>query len=110
MQMNDSRRSIANNQRKCYKLSNDALYLPSIEDVEHTVEVTADSLYEAVARGIRVARDADFGGRIIGRVQTMVMVPSNNPGSSTKSECVTSRRGSISSRLARRDKPQDPPA
>jgi hypothetical protein len=31
-----------------------------LEGVEHTVEVTADSLYEAVAQGLRVLRDNDW--------------------------------------------------
>ena len=31
-----------------------------LKDVEHTVEVTADSLYEAVAQGLRAFRDADW--------------------------------------------------
>jgi hypothetical protein len=38
--------------------------------VEHTVEVTVDSLYEAVAQGLRVFRDNDWineveGGRTV---------------------------------------------
>ncbi len=35
-----------------------------LKDVEHTVEVTADSLYEAVAQGLRAFRDADWASDI----------------------------------------------
>ena len=31
-----------------------------LNGVEHTVEVTADTLYEAVAQGLRAFRDADW--------------------------------------------------
>ena len=40
---------------------------------EHSVEVTADSLYEAVAQGLRVFRDNDWIGDV-GRGQTMSVV------------------------------------
>jgi hypothetical protein len=35
-----------------------------IEGVEHNIEITADSLYEAVAQGLRAFRDADWAGDI----------------------------------------------
>ena len=44
-----------------------------IDGVEHTVEVTADSLYEAVARGIAAFRDAEWA-REIGHGQTLITV------------------------------------
>jgi hypothetical protein len=44
-----------------------------IDGVEHTVEVSAESLYEAVARGLAALRDADWA-RNIGHGQTTVTV------------------------------------
>jgi hypothetical protein len=44
-----------------------------IEGVEHSVEVTADSLYEAVARSVAALREANWTGDI-GRGQTTVTV------------------------------------
>jgi hypothetical protein len=41
--------------------------------MEHTVEVTADSLYEAVAQGLRAFRDAEWAADI-GRGQTKIQV------------------------------------
>ena len=41
--------------------------------VEHTVEVTADLLYEAVARGLRVFRENDWIDEV-GRGQTTISV------------------------------------
>jgi len=41
--------------------------------IEHTVEVTAGSLYEAVAQGLRIFRDNDWVERI-GRGQTAILV------------------------------------
>jgi hypothetical protein len=41
--------------------------------VEYSVEVTADSLYEAVARGSAALRDADWAGDI-GHGQTTITV------------------------------------
>jgi hypothetical protein len=38
--------------------------MPDIEGAERTVKMTADRLYEVVARGIRATRDTDLGGRI----------------------------------------------
>ena len=45
---------------------------------EHTVEVTADSLYEAVARGLRVFRENDWVDDI-GRGQTTISVVVRQP-------------------------------
>jgi len=45
---------------------------------EHTVEVTADSLYEAVAQGLRVLRDNDWVDEM-GRGQTTVSVIVQHP-------------------------------
>jgi hypothetical protein len=42
------------------------------------VEVTADSLYEAVAQGLRAFRDADWAGDI-GRGQTTITVVVKQP-------------------------------
>jgi hypothetical protein len=44
-----------------------------IEGVEHTVEVSADSLYEAVAQGLRAFLDADWA-RGIGHGHTTITV------------------------------------
>jgi hypothetical protein len=44
-----------------------------IEGVEHSVEVSADSLYEAVVRALAVLRDAEWAGDI-GHGQTTVRV------------------------------------
>jgi hypothetical protein len=49
-----------------------------IEGVEHTVEVGAESLYEAVARGLAALRDADWTGDI-GRGQTTITVVIKQP-------------------------------
>jgi len=49
-----------------------------IEGVEHTVEVTAESLYEAVARGLAALRDADWAGDI-GHGQTTITVVVKQP-------------------------------
>jgi hypothetical protein len=49
-----------------------------IEGVEHSVEVTADSLYEAVARGLAALRDADWAGDI-GHGQTTITVVVKQP-------------------------------
>jgi hypothetical protein len=46
--------------------------------VEHTVEVSADSLYEAVARGLAAMRDADWAGEI-GHGQTTISVVVRQP-------------------------------
>ena len=45
---------------------------------EHTVEVTADSLYEAVAQGLRVFRENDWVDDI-GRGQTTISVVVRQP-------------------------------
>jgi hypothetical protein len=45
-----------------------------IEGVKHTVEVTADSLFEAVARGLAAFRDADWVGDIGGGQTTITVV------------------------------------
>jgi len=46
-----------------------------IEGIEHTVEVSADSLYEAVARGLAALRDADWAADIRhGQTTITVMV------------------------------------
>jgi hypothetical protein len=49
-----------------------------LKGVEHTVEVTADSLYEAVAQGLRVFRESDWVDDL-GRGQTTVSVVVKNP-------------------------------
>jgi hypothetical protein len=49
-----------------------------LNGVEHTVEVTADSLYEAVAQGLRAFRDADWAAEI-GRGQTTITVVVKQP-------------------------------
>jgi hypothetical protein len=46
--------------------------------VEHSVEVTADSLYESVARGLAAFRNADWVSRI-GRGQTTMTVVIKQP-------------------------------
>jgi hypothetical protein len=49
-----------------------------IEGVVHTVEVSADSLYEGVARGLAALRDADWAGDI-GDGPTALMVVVKQP-------------------------------
>jgi hypothetical protein len=49
-----------------------------LKGVEHSVEVTADSLYEAVAHGLRAFRDADWVDDI-GRGQTAITVTVKQP-------------------------------
>jgi len=49
-----------------------------IDGVEHSVEVTADSLFEAVARGLAALREADWAGDI-GHGQTTVRVVVKQP-------------------------------
>jgi hypothetical protein len=49
-----------------------------IKGVEHTVEVTADSLYEAVALGLATFRDVDCV-REIGHGQTTVTIVAKQP-------------------------------
>jgi hypothetical protein len=50
----------------------------TIDAIDHTVEVTAESLYEAVARGLAALRDADWAGDI-GHGQTIVTVVVKQP-------------------------------
>jgi hypothetical protein len=49
-----------------------------LNGIEHTVEVTADSLYEAVAQGLRSFRDADWASDI-GRGLTKIRVILKQP-------------------------------
>ena len=49
-----------------------------LNGVEHTVEVTADSLYEAVAHGLRAFQEADWTTEI-GRSQTTIKVAVKQP-------------------------------
>lgn len=49
-----------------------------LSGVEHTVEVTADSLYEAVAQGLRVFRENDWIDEV-GRGQTTIAVAVSHP-------------------------------
>jgi hypothetical protein len=49
-----------------------------IEGVEHSVEVRADSLYEAVARGLAALRDADWAAGV-GHGQTTISVVVKQP-------------------------------
>jgi hypothetical protein len=49
-----------------------------IEDIEHAVEVNAESLYEAVARGLAVFRNADWVSQI-GSGQTTITVAVKQP-------------------------------
>ena len=46
--------------------------------IEHTVELTAGSLYEAVAQALRIFRDNDWIERI-GRGQTAILVKVKQP-------------------------------
>jgi hypothetical protein len=46
--------------------------------IEHTVEVTAGSLYEAVAQALRIFRDNDWIERI-GRDHTAILVKLKHP-------------------------------
>jgi hypothetical protein len=49
-----------------------------LNGIEHAVEVTADSLYEAVAQGLRAFRDVDWAGDI-GRDLTKIRVIVKRP-------------------------------
>ena len=49
-----------------------------LKGVEHTIEVTADSLYEAVAQGLRAFRENDWV-EDIGRGQTTITVVVRQP-------------------------------
>ena len=49
-----------------------------LKGVEHSIEVTADSLYEAVAQGLRVFRENDWIDEV-GRGQTMISVAVRQP-------------------------------
>jgi hypothetical protein len=49
-----------------------------LNGVEHTVEVTAESLYEAVAQGLRVFRENDWLAEV-GRGQTTISVAVRHP-------------------------------
>jgi hypothetical protein len=49
-----------------------------LDGIEHTVEVTADSLYEAIAHGLRAFRETDWAADI-GRGQTTVTVVVKQP-------------------------------
>jgi hypothetical protein len=49
-----------------------------LNGVEHTVEITADSLYEAVAQGLRAFRGSDWVDDL-GRGQTTISVVVKNP-------------------------------
>jgi hypothetical protein len=46
--------------------------------VEHSIEVTADSLYEAVAHGLRAFRENDWVDEV-GRGRTMISVVVRHP-------------------------------
>ena len=58
---------------RCCKVSREDL-----RGVEHTVEVTADSLYEAVSQGLRAFRATDWADTV-GPGQTTVTVVVKNP-------------------------------
>ena len=49
-----------------------------LRGVEHTVEVTADSLYEAVAQGLSAFRENDWIDEV-GRGQTTIAVAVSHP-------------------------------
>jgi hypothetical protein len=49
-----------------------------IAGVEHTVEVSANSLYEAVARGLATLKDGDWSGDI-GHGQTAITIVVKQP-------------------------------
>ena len=54
------------------------VYCRDIEGIEHSVEVSAESLYEAVARGLAVFRSADWASDI-GHGQTTITVVVKQP-------------------------------
>ena len=49
-----------------------------LDGIEHAVEVSASSLYEAVAQALRIFRDNDWIERI-GRGQTAILVKVKHP-------------------------------
>jgi hypothetical protein len=75
-------RTLANEQRKRYKgwvsLRTCRVTCSDMNGVEHAVEVTADSLYEALARGLVAFRDAAWAGDI-GHGQTTITVVIKQP-------------------------------
>jgi hypothetical protein len=63
------------------------------QGVERTVEVTAQSLYEAVAQALRVFREDDRS-QDANRVPTSVVVTINQPQVERRFELKTSKTGS----------------
>ena len=49
-----------------------------LKGVQHVIEVTVDSLYEAVAQGLRVFRENDWIDKV-GRGQTTISVAVSHP-------------------------------
>ena len=64
-----------------------------LSGIEHTVEVSADSLYEAVAQALRAFRESGWVGDLA-RGQFTISVIVKNPESSTAFECKISNVGS----------------
>ena len=54
-----------------------------IEGIEHSVEVTAEGLYEAVARGLVSFRNADCAGVLRTGLTRITVVPSDRKSSNT---------------------------
>ena len=80
-----------------------------LDGIEHTVDVTADSHYEAVAHSLRAFRDTDWAGDI-GHGQTTVTVVVKRLRLSTRFASAISRAGSNLPTLSRRNESEDPPA
>ena len=53
--------------------------IPDMEGVEHTVEVTASSLYEAVALGLAAVRSGEWSGQIAQGLNCVRITATNVP-------------------------------
>ena len=73
---------LANKRRICYWTMHGSPHVHGVllrpEGVEHVIEVTADSLYEAVAQGLRVFRENDWIDEM-GHGQTTISVVVRQP-------------------------------
>jgi hypothetical protein len=64
-----------------------------LKGVEHAIEVTADSLYEAVAQGLRVFRENDWIDEVGRAARQRFRLSSDSPRFSTKFAFRTSNGG-----------------
>jgi hypothetical protein len=73
---------LANKQRTCYchgmALRTCRVSCTDLNRIEHSVEVTAETLYEAIARGLAAFRNTEWAGEI-GHGQTAITVVVKRP-------------------------------